>query len=179
MAVPPVPRRFAVALLFFLALPLAAADPQFSIEGGVSFLGGYFAWDQGAPAVFGETVFGEHTIGHSNFTWAPDITGGWIDGRDIAQFRYDRYTTRDHIWLLAGGVRFHYGAADAWYRPFFFSFQPTLHTGRTQGLSSSYEFTSTLGWQGRHWMFALRHSSNAWLHMPNRGENMVLAGITF
>lgn len=72
-------------------------------------------------------------------------------------FRDDHYTTRDHIWMLSAGLRFQYGAPNAWYRPLFFSFQPSLHTGRTQGLSSSYEFTSTLGWQGEHWMFALRH----------------------
>jgi hypothetical protein len=171
--------RSSAALLLVLTFSTFAAEPQISVEGGVSFLGGYFTWDQGAPTVFAEAVFGEHSIGSSYFTWSPDITAGWIDGRDIANFRYDRYTTRDHIWMLAGGVRFHYGAPDAWYRPLFFTFQPSLHTGRTQGLSSSYEFTSTLGWQARHWMFALRHSSNAFLHMPNRGENMVLVGITF
>jgi hypothetical protein len=171
--------RCAAALLLLVSVSVVAADPQFSVEGGVSFLGGYFAWNQGTPVVFGEMVLDDHSFGSSYFTWAPDITGGWIDGRDIANFRYDRYTTRDHIWMLAGGVRFQYGAPNAWYRPLFFSFQPSLHTGRTQGLSSSYEFTSTLGWQGKHWMFALRHSSNAWLHMPNRGENMLLAGITF
>jgi hypothetical protein len=171
--------RFAIALPSMLVLPIFAASPQFSVEGGQSYLGGYFAWNQAAPAAFVEAVFDEHAIGSSLFTWSPDITAGWIDGRDIAYFRYSRYTTREHIWMLAGGVRFHYGAASAWYRPLFFSFQPALHTGRTQGLSSSYEFTSTLGWQGRHWMCALRHSSNAYLHMPNKGENMLLVGITF
>jgi hypothetical protein len=167
------------ALLVILAFPALAADPQFSVEGGVSFLGGSFTWDQGTPAVFGEAVLGEHQIGHSAFTWSPDVIAGWIDGRDIARYQYDRYTTRDHIWMVGGGVRLHYGTDDAWYRPLFFSFQPSLHTGRTQGLSSSYEFTSTLGWQAAHWMFALRHSSNAFLHMPNKGENMLLVGLTF
>jgi hypothetical protein len=171
--------RYAIALLLMSAVPAMAADPQFSVEGGLSFLGGYFTWDQGAPAVFAEGVFDEHAFGDSRFTWSPDVTVGWIDGRDIARFEHDRYTTREHIWMLAGGVRFHYGASGDWYRPLFFSFQPTLHTGRTQGLSSSYEFTSTLGWQGAHWMFALRHSSNAFLHMPNKGENMLVMGVTF
>lgn len=180
MLVTPLYRRLAVAIaLSGVMWPALASGPRFSLEGGESFLGGYFTWNDGAPAVFAEAVFDEHAIGHSAFSWAPDITAGWIDGRDIARFRYARTTTRDHIWLLAGGVRLHYGAPDAWYRPLFFSFQPTLHTGRTQGLSSSYEFTSTLGWQGEHWMVALRHSSNAFLHMPNRGENMLLVGITF
>ena len=129
------------------------------------------------PAVFGEAVWNEHAIGNSLFTWAPDVIGGWIDGRDSQSV--DRYSTRDHIWMLGAGARFHYGANSAWYRPFFFSFQPTLHTGRTPALSSSYEFTYTLGWQLKHWMFGLRHSSNAYLHEPNRGESMLLVGVTF
>lgn len=181
MASIPAYRRLAAVALLSFVTPLAhAAGPSISVEGGESFLGGYFTWDSGTPAVFAEVVFDPHAIGSSRFTWAPDVTAGWIDGRDnIARFRHTRYTTRDHIWMLAGGLRFQYGTPDAWYRRLFFSFQPTLHTGRTQGLSSSYEFTSTLGWQGEHWMLGLRHSSNGFLHMPNRGENMVLVGVTF
>jgi hypothetical protein len=125
-------------------------------------------------------VFDAHAIGSSRFSWAPDVTAGWIDGRDnISRFRDTRYTTRDHVWLLAGGLRLQFGAQEAWYRRLFFSFQPSLHTGRTQGLSTSYEFTSTLGWQGEHWMLGLRHSSNGFFHLPNLGENMVLVGVTF
>ncbi|WP_230473723.1 acyloxyacyl hydrolase [Dyella choica] len=181
MAVMPAYRRLAAAMLLTLMIsPAMAEGPRFSIEGGESFLGGYFTWNDGAPTVFAEAVFDAHPMGNSAFTWAPDITAGWIDGRDnISRFRYARYTTRDHIWMLAGGVRFQYGAPDAWYRRLFFSFQPSLHTGRTQGLSSSYEFTSTLGWQAEHWMLGLRHISNGFLHMPNRGENMLLVGVTF
>jgi hypothetical protein len=173
-------RRIAAAVLLnLIAWPAFADGPRISVEGGGSFLGGYFALNDGTPAAFVEAVFDEHAIGHSAFTWAPAVAAGWIDGRHIAHFRDDHYTTRDHIWMLSAGLRFQYGAPDAWYRPLFFSFQPSLHTGRTQGLSSSYEFTSTLGWQGEHWMFGIRHSSNAFLHMPNRGENMLLVGVTF
>jgi hypothetical protein len=173
-------RRTAACFLSVMAAsPVAAGGPQFSLEGGWSFIGGYFTLNDYAPAVFGEAVFGEHPIGSSSLTYALDLTGGWIDGRDIAYFNQFRYKSQDHIWMLAGGLRFHYGAENAWYRPLFFSLQPSLHTGRTQALSSSYEFTLTLGWQAEHWMMALRHSSNAFLHMPNRGENMVLFGITF
>jgi hypothetical protein len=154
------------------AYPAVAADPQFSIEGGWSFVGGYFTFPDAATTIFGEAVFGEHPLGNSSVTYAIDVNGGWIDGRDIPYFNQFRYKTQDHIWMLAG-------CKQCVVSPTFFSFQPTLHTGRTQGLSSSYEFTSTLGWQGEHWMVALRHSSNAYLHMPNRGENMVLFGITF
>lgn len=178
--IPPIVFRFAIACAIAASTQGAAADsPQFSIEGGRSYLGGFYAADNSAPAVFGEAVFSDHAMGDSRFTWAPDIIAGWIDGRDIARYRNSRYTTADHIWMAGAGLRFHYGDANAWYRPLFFSFQPSLHTGRTEALSSSYEFTSTLGWQASHWLLAIRHSSNAYLHMPNRGETMLLLGLTF
>jgi hypothetical protein len=157
----------------------AASDPLISVEGGASYMGGKYAAEDRAPAVFIDALLNAHMIGESGFTWSPVFTAGWIDGRDIARYRTTRYTTRDHIWMVAGGIRLHYGAPSAWYQPLFFSFQPSLHTGRTEALSSSYEFTSTLGWQAEHWMIGIRHSSNAFLHMPNRGETMVIAGISF
>lgn len=61
----------------------------------------------------------------------------------------------------------------------FFSAQGMLHTGHTPALSGSYDFMLTLGWQARHWMIGVRHSSNAFLHMPNEGETMLVGGITF
>jgi hypothetical protein len=166
-------------MLVFMPVAVLADGPQLSVEGARSYIGGYYAADQSAPAVFGEAVFDDHAIGDSTLTWAPDVIGGWIDGRDLQKYSKTHYTTADHIWLLAGGLRFHYGTPSAWYRPLFFSFQPTLHTGRTEALSSSYEFTSTVGWQADHWMVGIRHSSNGFLHMPNRGETMVIAGISF
>ncbi len=164
-----------VTMLALLGLPvLPAMAAQFSLEGGVSYMDSY-----STPVAFGEIVFEEHYFGSSNFSWAPDITVGWIDGRDSARYRDARPSARDSIWLLAGGARFHYGQTNAWYHPFFFSFQPLLHTGRTQALSSSYEFASTLGWQAKHWMFGIRHISNGSFEEPNRGETMALLGITF
>jgi Lipid A 3-O-deacylase (PagL) len=161
------------ALLFLLpALPSAAA--QFSLEVGTSYVDSH-----STPTAFGELVFDDRYFGGSRFSWAPDITAGWIDGRSVARYRDARPSLSDNIWLLAAGARFHYGSPDAWYRPLFFSFQPALHTGRTQGLSSSYEFVSTLGWQAKHWMVGVRHISNGSFEGPNRGETMVLVGVTF
>jgi hypothetical protein len=176
--------RFVIRLCIVLAVLSAsvassAQDVALSVEGGRSYAGEYFGAPESAPAVFGEAVFGEHAIGQSNVTWRLDVIGGWIDGRDIPRFQTSRYTTRDHIWLAGVRPRFQFGAPDAWYRPFFFSFQPSLHTGRTHSLSSSYEFTSTLGWQMHHWMIAIRHSSNAFLHEPNLGETALIVGLTF
>ena len=51
--------------------------------------------------------------------------------------------------------------------------------GTYPALSSSYEFTYTIGWQAKHWMMGIRHSSNAYLHEPNRGESVLLLGLTF
>lgn len=173
MRIHPLTRGLATALIFALpALPAMAA--RFELQGGVSYMDSY-----STPVAFGEVIFDDHAIGSSNFTWAPDVTGGWIDGRNIARYSNDRYTTRDNVWLLAGGVRFHYGPANAWYQPLFFSFQPALHTGRTQALSSSYEFVSTVGYQGNHWSLGVRHISNGSFHEPNRGETMLVAGVAF
>lgn len=169
---------FAVATSIAVC-PAAAAIPRFSVEGGWSFMGSHYTADLGARAVFGEAVFGEHAIGDSRFTWAPDVTAGWISGRSATRYDSHGYSVRNDIWLVAGGLRFHYGAADAWYRPLFFSVQPTLHAGNTPALSGAYEFTLTLGWQARHWMLGVRHSSNASLHLPNQGETMLVGGMTF
>ncbi|WP_230474801.1 acyloxyacyl hydrolase [Dyella monticola] len=173
MRMHPLTRGMAAVLLFALpTLPALAA--RFELQGGVSYMDSY-----STPVAFGEVIFDDHAIGSSNFTWAPDITAGWISGRNIARFSNDRYTTHDDIGLIAGGVRFHYGAPGAWYRKLFISEQPTLHTGRTAALSSAYEFTTTVGYQGDHWSAGIRHISNAGIHEPNRGETMAVVGFAF
>lgn len=165
-----------LATLSLLSLPIlpAVAGTRIEVQAGRSYMDGH-----GANAAFIEGVFAEHRISASRFTWSPDVSLGWIDGRDVPRYRHSRYTTSDNARLVAVGARFHYGDADAWYRPLFFSFQPAWHGGRTQALSTGYEFVSTLGWQGRHWSFQLRHISNGSLHEPNRGETMALVGLAF
>jgi hypothetical protein len=165
----------ALGLAFVLAassLPATAARLEF--QAGRSYMDRY-----GATTAFVEGVFDEHRIGDSRFTWSPDVSLGWINGRDVARYRDARFSTDDDIWLLAGGARFHYGDAGDWYRPLFFSLQPALHSGRTQALSSAYEFVSTVGWQGQRFSFQIRHVSNGGLHDPNRGETMALVGVGF
>jgi Lipid A 3-O-deacylase (PagL) len=174
----PIRRHIVMCLRGLLALGLVAsilpamATTRWEIQAGPS----YMDWTS-TSAVFVESVFNEQRIGSSRFTWSPDVSLGRIDGRDVQRFRYGRYTTEGSIGLIAGGVRVHYGDADDWYRPLFVSFQPALHSGRTQALSSAYEFVSTIGWQGRHFSFQIRHISNGALHEPNRGEMMALVGI--
>ncbi|WP_333678815.1 acyloxyacyl hydrolase [Dyella sp.] len=166
--------RGAAALLLFALPALPAMAARFELQGGVSFMDSY-----SAPAAFGEVIFDEHQFGSSNFSWAPDITAGWISGRDLKRFDSGRYTTRDDIGLVGAGVRIHYGPADAWYRRLFISEQPSVHTGRTEALSSAFEFSTTIGYQGDHWSVGIRHISNAGMHEPNRGETMALVGIAF
>ncbi|GAB3788892.1 hypothetical protein GCM10028797_23220 [Dyella agri] len=150
------------------------AATRWEIQVGPSYMDSH-----STAAVFVESVFKEQRIGSSRFTWSPDVSLGWIDGRAVRRFRHDRYTTKGSIGLIAGGVRLHYGDAGDWYRRLFFGFQPVLHSGRTQALSSAYEFASTIGWQGEHFSFQIRHISNGSLHEPNRGETMLLVGVAF
>jgi hypothetical protein len=180
MRIHPLTRGLAALLLFALpALPAMAA--RFELQGGISYMGNP-SNNYSTPVAFGEVVFDPNQIGSSNFTWSPDVTAGWIGGRDggkVAQYNADHPTVRNNAWVLAGGVRIHYGPAGAWYQPLFLSFQPALHTGDTQALSTVYEFVTTVGYQGNHWSLGIRHISNGSFHEPNRGETMVVAGIAF
>ena len=166
--------RAGLACILMLAMSVAHAGPRIAIQAGSSYMDSY-----STPAVFADVLLDEHRIGNSLFSWSPDASIGWIDGRDISRYRLSAYTTRDSIWIASAGVRLSCGAPDDWYRSLFFSFQPAIHGGRTQALSSAYEFISTLGWQGRRFSFQLRHISNGSLHEPNRGETMALVGVAF
>jgi Lipid A 3-O-deacylase (PagL) len=169
--------RFARGLLAaaaLSALPLSAFATHIEFEGGRSYMDSY-----GTKAAFIEATFDEHPIGDSRFTWAPDVSVGWIDGRHIFRYVTSRPGVTDSILLVAAGARLHYGAPDAWYHPFFFSFQVAGQTGRSQGLSSAGEFVSTIGWQWKVVSFQIRHVSNGGITEPNRGETMALVGLGF
>jgi Lipid A 3-O-deacylase (PagL) len=172
------PSRAAIAgalcgiCLVSLSSPAAAAHLE--IQVGRSYMDSF-----ASNTVFVESLFDDHAIGSSRFTWAPDVSLGWINGRDLEHYRYSNPSTNEDAWILAGGVRFHYGDADSWYRRLFFSFQPALQSAHTQALSSPYEFVSTLGWQGQRFSVQIRHISNGDLREPNRGETMALVGVGF
>ncbi|MGN2243497.1 acyloxyacyl hydrolase [Frateuria sp. GZRR33] len=165
--------RGALALLLATAA-LPAAGTHLEVQGGRSYMDNH-----GANAAFVEATFAPHAIGSSRLDWSPDVSAGWIDSRDVRRYRDAEFDTRSSVSLLAAGARFHYGAPDAWYRPLFFSFQLAGINHTTQALSSHYQFVSTLGWQGRHLSFHLRHVSNGGLNGPNRGETMALVGVGF
>ena len=166
--------RASLACILISVISVANADPRIVIQTGTSYMDSY-----STQVVFADALLDEHRIGDSLFSWSPDASIGWIDGRDISRYRQNAYSTQDSIWIASAGGRFSYGNATDWYRSLFFSFQPAIHSGRTQALSSAYEFISTLGWQGRRFSFQLRHISNGSLHEPNRGETMALVGVSF
>jgi len=100
----------------------------------------------------------------------PVGTVGWVQGRDTPHDNLDH-----DVFVAGGGVRL----ANLWHRAFF-SFQLGVAGGRTDALSSAGQFISTLGWQGDHWVFMLRHISNGRIfHGKNLGETMALVGVTF
>jgi len=162
------------AVIGLLALSATASAARLEVQGGRSYMDSH-----PTTTVFVEGVFAAHPLGTTRFTWAPDISLGWIDGRRLSRYDGARYNPRDAIWLAAGGVRLQIGDTDAWYRHLFFSEQLALQNRHSLALSSDYEFVSSVGWQGGHWSFQLRHISNAGLHGPNRGETMALLGLGF
>lgn len=165
--------RAALALLLASAsLPVAAAHLE--VQGGRSYMDRH-----GTPAAFVEATFAAHPIGNGSLDWSPDLTAGWIDRRHVTRYRGAAFEAGPTVALLAAGARFHYGAADAWYRPLFVSFQLAGINHTTQALSSHYQFVSSFGWQGEHFSLQLRHISNGGLNGPNRGETMALVGVGF
>lgn len=162
------------ALGIALALPAHAVDVQ--VQAGRSAMGSGHAW---TDTLFIEGVWEARPIGDSNWSWSSDASVGWIEGRDLSHYALDHPNTRDDVFLGALGARVHYGQAGDWYRHLFLSFQPALHTGRTQALSSAYEFVTTVGWEGKRWNLQVRHISNAGFQEPNRGETMALVGVNF
>lgn len=168
------PRRVAAALALLVLSPLASADTYLELEGGRSYM-----HDYGTNVAFLEATFNERSFGNGHFTWAPDVSAGWINGRDLAHYDHYDYSTRDTVWMLAGGAKFRVGNSSDWYHGLFFSEQLAALKGRTLALSTPGEFVSTLGWQTGPISFQIRHISNGGVHSPNRGETMALIGVGF
>lgn len=169
------PGRNLPAFSFLLLLsPFAHAATHLEVQAGRSYMDNH-----GTNTVFVEAVFAPRALGHSRFTWSPDMSVGWIDGRHLARYENAAYGTRPTVSLVAAGARFRTSDGSAWYRPLFFSFQVAGTNHVTQALSSHYQFVSTLGYAWKHVSFALRHISNGSLHEPNRGETMALLGVGF
>ena len=164
----------ALALALAGATSAAAAATHLELQGGRSYMDSH-----GTNAAFVEATFDANPIGSSRFTWAPDVSVGWIGGRNLSRYQGNRYETGDDVWLVAGGARLRYGRDSDWYHGFFYSLQGAVQTGRTMALSSVGEFVNTVGWQGKYLSFQIRHISNGGTHGPNRGETMALVGVGF
>jgi len=169
-------RLVALACTFLLSSHALATEADPSPVHIEAQLGRSYMDSFGTNAGFLEATFREYSMGQTPFTWSPDISTGWINGRNLAWYTRYALGTEDKIWIVAAGIRLRYGGDASYMHHFFFSFQPSLHTGRTQALSSPYEFVSTLGWQGSRVSLQIRHISNGSLHAPNRGETMILIG---
>jgi hypothetical protein len=101
--------------------------------------------------------------------WAPALALGYVEARPDNE----RARLNNDVWVFAGGAR-----AYLWH-DLFFGFQLATTHGKTDALSTPYEFVSSLGWQGGHWQVMVRHISNGDFHEPNHGETMVMAGVAF
>ncbi len=114
------------------------------------------------------SAFGESLAGN-RIQFEPIGTIGWLDSRDT------RKSNLNHqVWLAAGGVR-----VASPKRRWFVSEQIAATSARTDALSSPFEFMTSIGWQGGHFIVQLRHISNAHLlgGGKNVGETMILAGV--
>jgi hypothetical protein len=151
-----------VAMLCFLGCPTpASARVEVSVGRSVTLI---HRWT--------DVEFVEW-IGDPRPVWKLD----WSPALGLGHFaaRPDTPTARlDHdVFVGAAGARLYL------WRGAFFGFQVAATAGRTDALSTPYEFVSTLGWQGRHWQLMARHISNGDFHEPNHGETMLLAGFAF
>jgi hypothetical protein len=163
--------RSAAALALIGVSVSAAADPRIEINGGRSYSDGYWT-----NTLWAEGIWGEHNFGSSQFSWSPAASLGFVNGRSVTKYAG---ADSDDVWLLAGGVRLHYGNAGDWYHHLFWTSELAAQAGRTLALSSGYEFVNAVGWEAQHWTFQIRHASNAGLKGSNRGETMALIGFAF
>ena len=101
--------------------------------------------------------------------WSPAFSLGHFGARhNVGTVRLD-----NAVWVGAAGARLY-----LWH-DLFFGFQGATTKGKTDALSTPYEFVSSLGWQGDHWQIMMRHISNGEFHKPNHGETMMLVGLAF
>lgn len=155
---------FGLAMGVFVGQAPARADD----DGHWEVLGGRSVTLQShwTNTLFVERIGDERSIGPID--WSPEIGLGWIESRSTSMARLDHDVA---LLTLGARVRLWHG--------FFVGEQLGITSGKTDALSSTGEFVSSLGWQGGHWVAMMRHVSNADLHTPNHGETMLLLGFAF
>lgn len=146
--------------------------PRWEIQGGRSDSSGHTV-----AAWFVDRVGESRNLGQ-HFTWAPEALVGVLNGRPTAYARSVNPGVSDRVVLGAAGAQVRLNRDD-WTQHLFFSFQVAAHTGRTEALSSVYEFVSTAGWTQGRWSVQVRHISNGGFQGANRGETMLLVGVAW
>lgn len=154
--------KTAVALAL-IGMVCGTAQARVELSAGRSDTPRYSWTDVG----FLEWIGDAHPVGW-RLAWAPVFSLGRFNARDT-----DAERLNHAVWVAAGGARL-YG-----WRSLFLGSQVAATHGKTDALSSTYEFVSSLGWQGDHWQVLVRHISNGDLHKPNHGETMLLVGVAF
>jgi hypothetical protein len=162
---------FALLGSVLLAALIPAHAASYEVLGGRSKTSGWRWTDAAFFAAVGDAR--PFTLDGHDLTWAPEAELGWIGPRPVNARNVHEYMTHP-VWMAMGGAR-----VSGFWRQAFFGFDVALTKNRTGALSSPYEFVSTLGWQGTHYVLALRHISNASFHEPNLGETMLLLGFRF
>jgi hypothetical protein len=154
--------RGGVALACLLGCgPAVAAG--FNLVGGPSATASQHFTGAAFVSVFGQTA------ADGRFHVEPIATLGWVDARRTTRGDLDH-----EVFLAGGGLRL-VTAGGHW----FVSEQIAVTSGRTDALSSRFEFVTSGGWQHDRFVVMLRHISNA--HVlgggKNLGETMLLAGL--
>lgn len=154
---------FAAAACFLTCTPALATG--FDLAAGPSVTSS----ERTTAAVFA-SVFGERPD-DDHIHLEPIGTVGWIDSRNTNKDDLDH-----EVFVAGGGVRV-LAANHHW----FVSEQLAATSTRTDALSSRFEFMTSAGWQGGHFVVMLRHISNAHLlgGGKNLGETMLLGGVKF
>lgn len=158
-------RPYKLFWLLLIALPMAAGATGFNLAAGSSVTSS----ERTTPAVFASAWREAPMDGHWHLE--PVGTLGWLDARST------RSDDLHHaVFLAAGGVRV--VTSD---RHWLASEQLAATSTRTDALSSSFEFMTSVGWQDGHFVLMLRHVSNGRLigGGKNLGETMLLAGVGF
>ncbi|TAN08240.1 MAG: lipid A 3-O-deacylase [Rhodanobacteraceae bacterium] len=156
-------RATIAATVVWVCLWSAAAQARVEVSAGRSFTSHH----QWTDAGFIEWVGAARPVWRLH--WAP----AFGLGRFSARRNSTDLRLHHAVWVGAAGARLYL------WRQAFFGSQAAATGGRTDALSSPYEFVSSLGWQGRHWQLLVRHISNGDLHKPNHGETMLLVGMAF
>lgn len=154
--------RALLALALLAAAPLALAQSQIEVAGGVS------------------VTRDSETTGIGSVAWLPEWRegfGGLLRWDVGAIYVHGRANTHldldDDVVVVHGGLRYD--------RPngFTAGFGAGLQIGETDALSGNPQFVSTVGWRWDRFSLLARHISNASIKQPNDGETMLLAAWRF